>query len=75
MIIDPFGGIKSKLHKLVKPILPAPCIILWFGNCGSNEGAIPASVPTVSTPTPNTSFSFANNSDAVSYTHLRAHET
>ena len=28
IIIEPFDGIKSRLHKLVNPILPAPCIIL-----------------------------------------------
>ena len=44
--------------------MPAPCMMAWFGNGGSNVAAWPASVPIVSTPTPRTSRSCARSSDA-----------
>jgi len=36
----------------VSPYLPAPSSDAWQGNGGSKECAAPASVPTVSTPSP-----------------------
>ena len=44
--------------------MPAPCMMVWFGNGGSNPPAWPASVPMVSTPTPSTSRSWASIRDA-----------
>lgn len=45
----------------MSPYLPAPSRKEWHGNAGSNECAAPASVPTVSTPTPITGASSASH--------------
>ena len=51
----PASGSWSRFARLVRPMRPAPCMMLWLGKGGSKVPAMPASVPTVSTPTPNTS--------------------
>ena len=48
----PVGGSSCRLRSWVSPYLPAPSRNEWHGNGGSNEWAVPASVPTVSTPRP-----------------------
>src|SRR6266480_1468302 len=63
--IAPVVGSNSRFIKLVMPNLPAPCIKVWLGKGGSKTPACPASVPTVSTPTPNISRSFARNAKHV----------
>ena len=37
--IAPVAGSRSRLHKLASPSLPAPCIVVWFGNGGSKPPA------------------------------------
>src|SRR6185437_780196 len=60
----PVAGSLSRLQRLARPNLPAPCMVAWFGKGGSKVPAWPASVPTVSTPTPKMSRSLASSSDA-----------
>ena len=62
----PVGGSSARFCSWVRPYLPAPSRNEWHGNGGSNECAAPASVPTVSTPTPMTGASSASQ---------RAHST
>src|SRR6185437_10383312 len=57
----PVGGSLSRLVRLASPNLLEPCMIVWQGNAGSKRKACPASVPTVSTPTPRMSRSLARN--------------
>ena len=45
-------GSRARLASWVRPYLPAPSRNEWHGNGGSKLWAAPASVPTVSTPTP-----------------------
>src|SRR5215472_13514554 len=65
MTTEPVGGSNSRFTRLVMPNLPEPCIMVWFGNGGVKVPAWPASVPTVSTPTPRISRSIARNSEHV----------
>ena len=46
------GGRRATLASWVRPYLPAPSRKLWQGKGGSKQWAVPASVPTVSTPMP-----------------------
>src|SRR5690606_36258699 len=62
----PVAGSRSRLRSMVSPYLPAPCMKAWQGKAGSKEWAAPASVPTVSTPSPMTGASSASQ---------RAHST
>ncbi len=62
----PVLGSRARFCSWVSPYLPAPSRNEWHGNGGSNECAAPASVPTVSTPTPSTGASCASQ---------RAHST
>src|SRR5215831_14343896 len=62
----PVAGRDARFRSWVRPYLPAPSIAAWHGNGGSNECAVPASVPTVSTPMPITGDSSASH---------RAHST
>src|SRR6185437_14879882 len=48
----PRGGSRARFCSWVSPYLPAPSSDAWQGNGGSKECAAPASVPTVSTPSP-----------------------
>ncbi len=48
----PVGGRRSRLRSCVRPYLPAPSRKLWQGKGVENECAAPASVPTVSVPSP-----------------------
>src|SRR3984957_18215043 len=48
----PVGGSVARFCSCVRPYLPAPSSAEWHGNGGSKECAVPASVPTVSTPMP-----------------------
>src|SRR5215472_3331371 len=48
----PTGGSCARFASCVSPYLPAPSMKWWQGKAGSKECATPASVPTVSTPTP-----------------------
>jgi hypothetical protein len=50
----PVGGSCARFCSWVSPYLPLPISAAWHGNGGSKEWAAPASVPTVSTPTPMT---------------------
>src|SRR5262249_26637510 len=59
----PVAGSWSRLHREARPNLPLPCMMQWFENGGSKVEAMPASVPTVSTPTPRMSRCFARNSE------------
>src|SRR6266851_2774925 len=61
--IAPVVGNRCRFIRLVRPNLPAPCMKVWLGKAGSNPPACPASVPTVSTPTPRMSRSFARNAE------------
>ena len=62
----PVAGSRARFCSWVSPYLPAPSRNEWHGNGGSKECAAPASVPTVSTPTPSTGDSSASQ---------RAHST
>ncbi len=62
----PVGGSRARFRSWVRPYLSAPSRNEWHGNGGSNECAAPASVPTVSTPTPRIGVSSASQ---------RAHST
>src|SRR3989441_7064368 len=57
----PVGGSFARLASWVRPYLLAPSRNRWHGNGGLNECAAPASVPTVSTPTPTTGLSLASH--------------
>ena len=48
----PVAGSRARFCSWVSPYLPAPSRKEWHGKAGSKECAVPASVPTVSTPTP-----------------------
>src|ERR1700722_4384457 len=48
----PVGGSVARFCSCVRPYFPAPSSAEWHGNGGSKECAVPASVPTVSTPMP-----------------------
>src|SRR5712691_5157543 len=61
--IAPVVGNRCRFTRLVRPNLPAPCMKVWLGKAGSNPPACPASVPTVSTPTPRMSRSSARNAE------------
>src|SRR5579885_2444148 len=63
MSTAPVGGSWSRLQRLARPNLPAPCMVAWLGNGGLKVPACPASVPIVSTPTPSTSRSCASSRD------------
>ena len=47
-----WAAASARFCSWVRPYLPLPIRNEWHGNGGSNEWAAPASVPTVSTPTP-----------------------
>src|SRR5207253_491011 len=57
----PVGGSFDRLASCVNPYLLAPSRNWWQGNGGVNEWAAPASVPTVSTPTPTNGLSLASH--------------
>src|SRR6266853_299004 len=57
----PVGGSVDRLASCVSPYLLAPSRNWWQGNGGLKECAAPASVPTVSTPTPTKGLSRANH--------------
>src|SRR5437867_8131968 len=57
----PVGGSLARLASCVSPYLLAPRRNRWQGNGGLKEWAAPASVPTVSTPTPTIGASFASH--------------
>src|SRR6202166_1386283 len=61
MTTAPVGGSLSRLVRLASPKRFEPCMMVWQGNMGSKLCAWPASVPTVSTPTPRMSRSLARN--------------
>ena len=48
----PVAGSRARFRSWVRPYLPAPSRNEWHGNGGSKECAAPASVPTVSVPSP-----------------------
>src|SRR6266568_2543536 len=48
----PMAGSLARFCSWVSPYFPAPSSDAWHGNGGSKECAVPASVPTVSTPKP-----------------------
>src|SRR4029079_264601 len=48
----PVGGSDARFCSWVRPYFPLPIREEWHGKAGSKEWAAPASVPTVSTPTP-----------------------
>src|SRR5712664_1113714 len=52
MSIAPVAGSRARLASWVRPYLFAPSRKVWQGNAGLKECEAPASVPTVSTPTP-----------------------
>jgi hypothetical protein len=58
-ITAPVGGSADRFCSWVRPYLPLPMRNEWHGKAGSKEWAAPASVPTVSTPTPMTGDSSA----------------
>src|SRR5207253_2510198 len=57
----PVGGSFARLASWVRPYLLAPSRNRWQGKGGLNECAAPASVPTVSTPTPLKGLSLASH--------------
>src|SRR6202022_4630514 len=57
----PVGGSFDRLANCVSPYLLAPSRNWWQGNGGLKEWAVPASVPTVSTPTPTKGLSSASH--------------
>src|SRR5437868_4744182 len=57
----PVGGSVARLASWVSPYLFAPSRNWWQGNGGLKEWAVPASVPTVSTPTPTSGLSLASH--------------
>src|SRR5690606_18402456 len=57
----PVGGSWARFCSWVSPYFPAPSRKLWHGNGGSKPCAAPASVPTVSTPSPITGASSASH--------------
>src|SRR5262249_21156057 len=61
MSTAPRGGSFSRFCSCVRPYLSWPRRNEWQGNGGWNECAAPASVPTVSTPTPTTGASSASH--------------
>ena len=41
MTTAPVGGSRSRLHRLARPNLPAPCMMVWLGNGGIERARLP----------------------------------